>query len=149
MEQADAGEDASIRPEAGDAERPLRILVADDNKPFAETLTWVLQDIGHKVVACHNGFDALNIARRFRPDVVILDIVMPVMHGYDVCRRLRADPAAAGAQIFGLTGYDDALPSEMERDGLFDRRFTKPVDLPRFMRLLEDIRRNRARALEA
>jgi len=120
--------------------RPLRILIADDNKPFAETLAWLLRDLGDKVEACYNGFDALEVVRRFRPEIVILDIVMPVMHGYDTCRRLRADAELGDTKIFGLTGYGDALPPDMGKTGLFDRRFVKPLDLPRFMGVLNEIR---------
>ena len=145
VDQVITGEAASGRTDADGTTKPLRILVADDNKPFAETLAWLLRDMGDKVETCYNGFDALDIVRTFRPDVVILDIVMPVMHGYDACRRLRADAKLAGLKILGLTGYGDALPPEMAKAGLFDQRFVKPLDLPRFMGVLDDIRQGRFR----
>lgn len=119
--------------------RPLCVLVVDDNKPFAETLAWVLRDLGHRVETCYNGFDALDVAKRFLPDVVLLDVVMPVMSGDEACRRLRAEKHP-GMKIFRLTSYDDVAPPESGAARLFDGQLPKPVDLRRLVRVLEEVR---------
>lgn len=130
--------DATGKMETDGAPRPLCVLVVDDNKPFAETLAWVLRDLGHRVETCHNGFDALDVAKRFLPDVVLLDVVMPVMSGDETCRRLRAEKHP-GMKVFRLTSFDDEPPgTAMAR--LFDGQLTKPVDLRRLVRTLEEAR---------
>jgi PAS domain S-box-containing protein len=117
--------------------RRLRILLADDNLDAADLLRDVLQLEGHRVEAVGNGPAALEAAGRLAPDVVLLDIGMPGMNGYEVARRLRALPAArldrrAGERpmlLVALTGWGTAEDRLKSREAGFDAHLTKPVDL--------------------
>ena len=105
-----------------------RILVVDDNVDAAETMAMLLDLSGHDARAAFGGQEALDVALSFRPDVVFLDIGLPGMNGYEVARRLLADPATASAKLIALTGWgteDDIRKSKMAG---FHAHLTKPVD---------------------
>jgi len=123
--------------------RLLRILIVDDNKSFAETLSWVLEGVGDTVETAHNGPDALDVARRFNPDIIFLDIVLPVMDGYETCRRLRAQSMNPDLKIIAQSGYGDTAAEAASRGACFDAHLTKPLDLRQIVSLLTDIRWNR------
>jgi PAS domain S-box-containing protein len=105
-----------------------RILVVDDNVDAAETMAMLLDLSGHDARAAFDGEEALDVAFSFRPDVVFLDIGLPGMNGYEVARRLRADPSTASAKLIALTGWgteDDIRQSTMAG---FHAHLTKPID---------------------
>ena len=105
-----------------------RILVVDDNVDAAETMAMLLELSGHETRTAFGGQDALEIALSFRPDVVFLDIGLPGMNGFEVARRLLADPATAATRLIALTGWgtqDDINKSKMAG---FHTHLTKPVD---------------------
>jgi len=83
----------------------LRILVADDNRDAAETLSVLLEVLGHEVRRVHDGQAALDAAAAFDPQLVLLDIGMPGLNGYDTCRALRARHAAGGPKVVAITGW--------------------------------------------
>ncbi|MEO7253007.1 MAG: response regulator [Casimicrobium sp.] len=122
---------APIAPAVGSAVSAItahRILVVDDNVDAAETMAMLLEFSGHEVRTAFGGQQALDLALRFRPDVVFLDIGLPGMNGYEVARRLLADPATAGTRLIALTGWgteDDIQKSKMAG---FHAHLTKPVD---------------------
>jgi PAS domain S-box-containing protein len=106
----------------------LRILVVDDNVDAAETMAMLLELSGHEVRSAFGGQEALDVALLFQPDVVFLDIGLPGMNGYEVARRLSADPVTATARLIALTGWgteDDIRKSKMAG---FHTHLTKPVD---------------------
>jgi CheY-like chemotaxis protein len=105
-----------------------RILVVDDNVDAAVTTTALLQAWGHEVQAAYSGEAALEKVRSFRPEIILLDIGMPGMTGYDVARRLRAEPSAQGIIIAALTGYGQETDRERSWAAGFDYHFTKPPD---------------------
>jgi CheY-like chemotaxis protein len=74
--------------------RPLRILVVDDLKDSADTLAIALQDLGHRIEVAYDGEHALRAAATAMPEVILLDLGMPKLDGYEVCRRIRAQPGA-------------------------------------------------------
>ncbi len=129
---------------AGAPPRRLYILVVDDNKPFAETLAWVLEGAGDRVETSHNGPSALEVARRVDPDIIFLDINLPVMDGFDVCKQLRAQSKNPDLKIIAQSGYSDTSVEAETRDACFDAHFTKPLDLKRVVALVGDIRRQLA-----
>ena len=105
-----------------------RILVVDDNVDAAETMAMLLELSGHEARSAFGGQEALDVAFSFRPDVVFLDIGLPGMNGYEVARRLLADPATASTKLIALTGWgteDDIRKSKMAG---FHAHLTKPVD---------------------
>jgi len=114
---------------------PLRILVADDNADGATTLSMLLDAMGHESRTARDGEEALSVAEAFRPDVVLLDIGMPKLSGYEVCRRIRAEPWGAHAIVVALTGWGQESDRQRTSDAGFDRHLVKPLD-PRDLREL-------------
>jgi signal transduction histidine kinase/DNA-binding response OmpR family regulator len=121
--------------DAGGADLPSaprtasRVLVVDDNVDGAESLAMLLRLGGSEVVLAHDGPAGLEAAREFRPDVVVLDIGLPGMDGYEVARRLRADPATKDALLVAVTGYGRDEDRALSREAGFDHHLVKPVDL--------------------
>jgi CheY-like chemotaxis protein len=113
--------------EAGGRAGPRRVLIVDDNVDAALTLCLVLEMDGHVVQVAHDGRVALEVAPSFLPEVVLLDIGLPGLNGYDVGRRLRAHPATAGALLAAVTGYGQPEDVARAREAGFDRHLVKPV----------------------
>jgi CheY-like chemotaxis protein len=105
--------------------RPLRVLVADDDRAAADCLAELARLWGHDAQAVYDGPEALSAADSFRPDVVLLDIVMPLMDGVEVAQALRRRPGGQ-ALVVAITGYDLAWATGRGR-GLFDRSLLKPA----------------------
>ncbi|HWN70227.1 MAG TPA: PAS domain S-box protein [Haliangium sp.] len=104
-----------------------RVLVVDDNTDAGETLAMLLGLYGYQVEAVGSGMAALELIPAFRPDVIFLDIGMPVMDGYEVARRLREQPAGQQAYLVALTGWGQAEDRRRTREAGFDHHFIKPV----------------------
>jgi CheY-like chemotaxis protein len=115
---------------------PLRILVVDDHPDTLETMLVLLSAHGREVRAARTGADALSVAEDFRPDVVLLDIGMPGMDGYEVARRLRAVPELVDLQIIAVTGHGMPLDMVCSREAGFDEHLVKPIDPARLESLL-------------
>lgn len=127
----------------------LRVLIVDDNEDAANALAMVLEAAGieHRVV--HDGTTALAEADAFLPDVVLLDIGMPGMDGYEVARRLRSHPDHAQALLVALTGWSYEQDQARSREAGFDHHLRKPADIDQLMGLfatLEPTHRADARA---
>jgi CheY-like chemotaxis protein len=116
--------------------RPLRVLVVEDVADAAETLAEMLQLWGHTVATAPDGPGALLLAQEFRPDVVLLDIGLPGMDGYDVAQLLRRSRAADGARLIALTGYGQEQDRERSREAGMDGHLVKPVDPAELQRAL-------------
>ena len=114
-----------------------RILVVDDNVDVVETTTMLLSLSGHQVRSAKDGLQALHMAAEFRPDVVLLDIGLPLMDGYEVARRLRQTPQTAGALLIALTGYGRQGDRQRGRDAGFDGHMLKPVDPHALAKLID------------
>ncbi|RYF17307.1 MAG: response regulator [Comamonadaceae bacterium] len=106
-----------------------RILVVDDNVDAAETLTTFLEMTGARTRAVYDGSAALPAALEFAPDLVLLDIGLPGMNGYEVARAMRAEPRLAGVQLVALTGWGADEDRRRAMEAGFDHHLTKPVDL--------------------
>ncbi|HJT75579.1 MAG TPA: PAS domain S-box protein, partial [Gemmataceae bacterium] len=120
-----------------------RVLVADDNKDAAETLGMILRASGHEVRTAHDGLSAVEAAASFRPDVVLLDIGMPKLNGYDACRRIREQPGAKDMVLVALTGWGQDEDRRRSREAGFDHHLVKPVEPGALDDLLSDVRRGR------
>jgi PAS domain S-box-containing protein len=105
-----------------------RVLVVDDNVDAVDSIAKVLQLFGHEVASAHDGPSALARAADFRPEVIVLDIGLPGMDGYEVARRLRALPAFRHTPIVAATGYGQEDDRIRSRQAGFDHHLTKPVD---------------------
>jgi CheY-like chemotaxis protein len=118
---------------AGSPVHRLRILVVDDNQDAAELLMLGLEASGHEVEAAHDGPSALEIAARFLPQVAILDLGLPVMDGFELAERLRAQPFPT-PRIIALTGYGRDTDCERTRAAGFERHLVKPIQLDDLLR---------------
>jgi PAS domain S-box-containing protein len=116
--------------------RRRRILVVDDNEDAVDTLAILLELEGHEIRTALDGPAALEIAREFRPDAVLLDIGLPGMDGYEVARRLRGWPETRGAALVAITGYGQLEDKCRAESAGFDHHMVKPVDPNELNRLL-------------
>jgi CheY-like chemotaxis protein len=107
---------------------PVRVLVVDDNVDAAEMLAELTALWGCEARVAHDGLAAIEAAISYRPEVVLLDIGLPRMDGYEVARRLRAHDGLRGALIVAVTGYGLEEDRRRSREANFDYHLTKPVD---------------------
>jgi signal transduction histidine kinase/ActR/RegA family two-component response regulator len=127
-------------PQPPPAHRARRVLIADDNADAVETLGMLLSVSGHEVHLASDGARALEIAARERPEVVMLDIGMPGLSGYEVAQRIRAEPWGAGMILIALTGWGQEEDKRRAREAGFDHHLTKPADPAEIERLLASAR---------
>jgi signal transduction histidine kinase/DNA-binding response OmpR family regulator len=106
-----------------------RVLVVDDNVDAADTVALFLRMEGHSVETAHSGPEAVERAKAFEPDVVLLDIGLPGMDGFEVARRLRALPATRLSLVIALTGYGQKADQAHSRAAGFDHHLVKPADI--------------------
>lgn len=114
-------------------DRTRRVLVVDDNADAAEMLAHALRYSGHEVREEHDGFSALLTAAEFKPDVVLLDLGLPGMDGFEVARRLRADARLAKVRIIALTGYGQETDKKRTSEVGIDRHLVKPVEMEQIL----------------
>ncbi|WP_443750838.1 response regulator [Asticcacaulis solisilvae] len=95
----------------------------------ALTLSWAMELYGYEVRTCYDGRSAVQVAHEFHPEVVLLDIGMPVMDGYEVCRELRNDASLCGTRIVAQSGWGDPEARRRTAEAGFDLHLTKPLDL--------------------
>jgi two-component system, sensor histidine kinase len=123
---AAAAKQASVT-EAPQSKR--RVMIVDDSVDGAESMSVLLEMLGHEVRVVYDGASALAAAPGFRPEVVILDIGLPDLDGYHVARALRAQPESAGALLIALTGYGQEADRQRTRAAGFDHHLVKPASL--------------------
>ncbi len=146
---ADFGSGAdSQTPSATSAVGPLattaegrRVLVVDDNEDSAAGLGILLEMTGNEVRTAHDGIEALGAAESFRPDVVLLDIGLPKMDGYDVARTIRRQPWGERTVLIAVTGWGESSDLLRSREAGFDHHLVKPVDIGGLMKLLSGVER--------
>jgi signal transduction histidine kinase len=120
----------------GTARTQRRILVADDNNDALESLATLLQLSGHEVYTAANGAVALESAEQHRPEVALLDIGMPKLDGYEVARRIRAQPWGQRITLVALTGWGQDSDRRRSQEAGFDSHLVKPLDLDKLTELL-------------
>jgi CheY-like chemotaxis protein len=104
-----------------------RVLIVDDNLDMAQSMMMLLGHLGHEVEMAATGAQALEVARRCRPQVVFLDIGLPDLDGYEVAMRLRSLEELRPLKIFALTAYDSAEATRRSIAAGFDLHLTKPL----------------------
>ena len=105
-----------------------RILIADDDTPNAELIEAHLDGSGYETRISSNGEDTLAVARSWKPDLILLDIMMPKLSGFEVCRRLRSDPATRNIGILMVTALDQSTDVETAVESGTDDFLTKPIN---------------------
>ena len=116
-----------------------RILIVDDSEDGAESLAMLLQLGGHETYKAHDGQEAIKAAERLRPDAVLLDIGLPILNGYEVCRRIRRESWGKHLTIVALTGWDQEEDRHRSREAGFDAHMVKPVDHDELLKLLASL----------
>jgi CheY-like chemotaxis protein/two-component sensor histidine kinase len=117
------------------AARPTRILVVDDNRDSAESMAAVLRLEGHEVWTAHDGKKALEVTLRERPAVVLLDLGLPGLNGYQACRAMR-EAGLTDTLLIAMTGYGQEEHRRLSQEACFDGYLVKPVDLAALQHLL-------------
>jgi two-component system CheB/CheR fusion protein len=108
--------------------RSLRILIIDDNERVAKSLATLTRLHGHEVHVAHGGERGIELARAIRPEIILLDIGMPGMDGYQTCCRLRTEPCCSSTTIIALTGWGQDADQERSRSAGFDLHWVKPIE---------------------
>lgn len=116
-----------------------RILVVDDNHDAASSLAMLLRVLGNDVQTANDGPTALQIIESFAPSVVLLDLGMPVMSGYEVAQRLRELPQARNITLVALTGWGQEEDRRRTQEAGFDQHLVKPVNLDALQVLLTHV----------
>lgn len=106
----------------------VQVLIVEDNVDAAESLMMLLELLGHAVRVAHDGPAGLQQARQRRPDIMLVDIGLPGMDGYEVARQVRRDPQLAHLTLIALTGYGCDDDRRAALDAGFDRHLVKPID---------------------
>jgi len=118
--------------------RKKRVLLVDDNLDGAVMISLILRKQGHEVVTADNGADGLGWGKLLRPEVVILDLNMPGMDGFETCRRMRREEWGADVRLVALTGLAGEEDRERSKEAGFDLHIVKPIDGETLARVIND-----------
>jgi CheY-like chemotaxis protein len=113
-----------------------RVLIVDDNLDTAEGMARLLRLSGHRVETVHDGPSAIDAVRADPPDVMLLDIDLPGMNGYEVAKKLRGDECCEHLVIIGVSGYGQEVDRRRSREAGFDHHLIKPVEYESLMALI-------------
>ncbi|MGH8319211.1 MAG: PAS domain S-box protein [Steroidobacteraceae bacterium] len=119
---------ASLGVPASSRARPLRVLVADDNRDSAASCAALLESSGHEVRVAHGGREAFELACGLKPDVLLLDIGMPGLNGYQLAQRIRGTDWGRAATLIAITGWGQEQDKRQALEAGFDHHLTKPFD---------------------
>ena len=139
----DAREEAAASP--AHANDVFRVLVVDDNEDAAEMLAEALSAVGYTTRVAHDAPEALSVAAAFAPNVVLLDIGLPVMDGYELAARVRSSPGGERVHLVAVTGYGQESDRRRTREADIDAHVVKPVEIAQLVELLADFRGQGAR----
>jgi CheY-like chemotaxis protein len=124
------------RPERAGEPAPRRVLVVDDNRDATESLMNLLRLMGHEVCPAYDGIEAVEAAQTFEPHVVLLDIGLPIMNGYEAARRIRQQPRGTAMCLVALTGWGQESDKRRALEAGFDHHLTKPVSVEQLEQVL-------------
>jgi PAS domain S-box-containing protein len=116
-----------------------RILVVDDNRDSANSMALMLKFLGNEVLTAYDGLEAVAAAHQFRPEVILMDVGMPRLNGYDATRRIRDQQAAPAPIIIALTGWGQDGDRALSKEAGCDGHLVKPVNLPDLEKLLTEL----------
>jgi CheY-like chemotaxis protein len=127
---------AALPPELGHPDTSFRILVVDDNRDSADSLSMMLRIMGNETHTAYDGEEAVEAAAAFRPHVILLDIGLPRLNGYEACRRIREHSGGRDVFIIAQTGWGQEEDRQRSREAGFDHHMVKPVDPTTLVALL-------------
>lgn len=126
----------SAMEKAPDPKSSRRILIVDDNRDSADSLATLMRIMGNDTRTAYDGLEGVTAAGEFRPAVVLLDIGLPKLNGYEACRRIRGEPWGKGVILIAVTGWGQEEDRRRSRGAGFDHHMVKPVDSHELMKLL-------------
>ncbi|NDC54624.1 MAG: response regulator [Planctomycetia bacterium] len=126
-------------PPASAAPRRSRVLIADDNEPNRELLEVYLADVDCEIATAVDGHDTLDKVASFRPDVILLDVMMPKLSGFEVCQRLKGDPATSPIMILMVTALGELGDIERAVEAGTDDFLSKPVNKVELVKRVENM----------
>ena len=126
----------------GESEK-CKIPVVDDNVDGAVTLSVILNHLGHSVRVTHDGTSAIAVAQEFKPELILMDIGMPGLDGYETCERMRKEDWSAGSYIVALTGWGQEEDKRKAKRAGFDKHLVKPVDRKTLMEVVASAKQGR------
>jgi two-component system CheB/CheR fusion protein len=106
----------------------LRILIIEDNRDAADTLQLLLESYGHEVAVAYTGIEGVKVALTWQPNVVLSDIGLPGLDGWNLARELRHNPATARVRLIAISGYNSDRDRERSSQAGFDFHLAKPCD---------------------
>ena len=118
----------------------LRVLVVDDEKDTADVTALALTQLGHDVRKAYDGLSAVSQARQFKPQLILLDLSMPVVDGFEVAQHLRELRSTESARIFALTGHVERPYVEASAEADFDGYLLKPLDVEKLSQIMSTTR---------
>ncbi|MFH2102235.1 MAG: response regulator [Chloroflexota bacterium] len=121
----------------------LRVLLVEDNKDNFELVRFLLERAEYEVLAATNGLDGLAIARQEKPDLILMDLSLPELDGWEAGKILKADPETAGIPLLALTAH--TLPGDRKRalEAGFDGYISKPINVPGFAEAIANALENK------
>jgi CheY-like chemotaxis protein len=111
------------------------VLLVEDNLDSVHTLAYLVRDMGHKVEFAINGYVAIDLARRFRPEFVLLDLGLPGLDGFEVCRQIKRDPQLRECRVVALTAFSEEGYRVRAKEAGWELYLVKPVTT----KVLEDL----------
>jgi CheY-like chemotaxis protein len=136
---APSGKPSGGEEETADPGAKRRILVADDNDDSVASMALMLKILGNEVRTASDGREAVEVAETFQPKLILLDIGMPQLNGYEACRAIRQKPWGADVIIVALTGWGQEDDKQKAREAGFNHHLVKPVGLDAIRKLLAEI----------
>jgi signal transduction histidine kinase/DNA-binding response OmpR family regulator len=130
---------ADIQLDPANASASLRVLVVDDNEASAKTLGWMMEAFGHEIRIAHDGASAIELAKTYCPEIVLLDIGLPKMNGYEVCKLMQTDPLLKDTIFIAQTGWGQAEHRERSKEAGFNHHLVKPIDMKTLEGLLSKL----------
>lgn len=130
---------SDVTVQSSDAKQTRRILVVDDNKTAAEMLGRVLRMMGHEIQLAHDGLEALQVAKTMRPELVLMDLGMPKLSGYEAAKRIREEIWGREMVLVALTGWGQDEDKQRTKEAGFDHHLTKPTEPSMLQNLLANL----------
>ncbi|WP_443750008.1 response regulator [Asticcacaulis solisilvae] len=139
VEDTAVTEEQSATPETAGTPGGLRIMIVEDNEALAQTTGWMVEMIGHDYKIAHNGAEAMAMSKEYLPDVVMMDIGLPGMNGYDLCAAMKPEPHLKNTVFIAQTGWGQDEHRQRAKEAGFDHHLVKPVYLELLQEVLGDI----------
>ena len=130
---------APLDPKPGAAGPRRRILVVDDNRDSANSMAMMLKLLGNEVATAYDGFEAMEVGKEFQPRIILMDVGMPRLNGYEATRQIREKPWGKSAIIIALTGWGQQGDRALSKAAGCDGHLVKPVNLPDLEKLLAEL----------